>query len=62
MVTGWRKVSVPAKLHQEIKIAAAQDGRKIGDVATEALVAWLEARRAAGASVPDPDCEREVPT
>jgi hypothetical protein len=45
MVTGWRKVAVPAQLHREIKVAAAQDDRLIGDVVTEALVAWLEARR-----------------
>lgn len=59
MITGWRKVAVPAKLHREVKIAAAQDERLIGDVVTEALVAWLETRRTTG--VPDPDCEREVP-
>lgn len=43
--TGLRTLTVPAKLHRELKTAAAHDGRTLGDVVAEALAQWLEERR-----------------
>ena len=62
MNVGLKTLKVPAKLHYELRVVVAQLDRSLGECVVEALVAWLEARRAAGASVPAPDCEREVPT